>query len=73
MQLHDLRPALPAVLTSGFPDTAHRESGGTFEGRILLKPYTHQELANVIRSALDGTTGDFPATGGRHYQVVGYN
>lgn len=70
LQLNNLRSALPAVLTSGFPDTAHRESGGTFEGRILLKPYTHQELANVIRSALDGTTGDFETTGSRQYQVV---
>ena len=54
-RLHDVSPDLCLVLTSGFPDTAHRAAGGTYTGRILLKPYTQQELAMVIRDALEAT------------------
>ena len=51
-----LRPSLPIVFTTGFasPDVLH-DSTVDANHMMLSKPYRKSELANMIRSALDGT------------------
>jgi len=48
-------PALKIVLTSGFPE-ARVNGNGEFLGslRLLSKPYSKEELAAVVRTALNG-------------------
>ncbi len=51
--LHEARPDLPAILTSGFSDSmpaAERAALGI--ASFLQKPYTRAELANQVRNAL---------------------
>ena len=49
------RPMLPVILTTGFADEA---AGNTVTSRdtwpILRKPYTQKDLADVMRTVLDG-------------------
>ncbi|HTT79631.1 MAG TPA: response regulator [Stellaceae bacterium] len=48
-------PTLKIVLTSGFPHARIDENGSVFAGLPLLsKPYSKDELASVLRTALDG-------------------
>jgi hypothetical protein len=48
-------PALKIVLTSGFPQARVDEIGELLNSLPLLsKPYRKEELAAVLRAALDG-------------------
>jgi nitrogen-specific signal transduction histidine kinase/ActR/RegA family two-component response regulator len=52
--VHANRPGLPILLTSGFSETiAQGLSADRSEVRILRKPYSGDDLAAAIRSALD--------------------
>lgn len=51
-----LRPGLPVLLTSGFPDTRGTGKGEKVVSSgfpLLNKPYRHDELAQAVREALD--------------------
>jgi PAS domain S-box-containing protein len=50
-----LRPGLKALFTSGYSERFIKEKGSTQEGVALLsKPYRSQNLAEAVRTALDG-------------------
>ena len=55
-QAGKLRPGLPVILTSGFPDTRGTGKGEKVVSSgfpLLNKPYRHDELAQAVREALD--------------------
>ncbi len=60
---HENRPALKALLTSGFTNkrNAHGDDESGFMSsltrQILSKPYNDVELAFAVRRALDGDSG----------------
>ena len=51
-RLRTLRPELPVLLTSGFPNEMQRENTGDGAFKLLRKPYGQAELAAAIASAL---------------------
>jgi PAS domain S-box-containing protein len=55
-KLHEQRPGLKVLLTSGFSETATLQRG-MIDGSIMLlaKPYKIEELARRVRAQLDGT------------------
>ncbi len=55
-------PLLKVVLSSGFPDVRGKHDKAFLETfQLLRKPYRKQDLARVLREALDGAS-DAPAT-----------
>ena len=53
--VHELRPALPIVLTTGYvDDAAHRERGRDIAG-VAVKPFDAATIAGVLRKVLDRT------------------
>lgn len=52
--VHEMRPDLPVLFTSGYTENAIVHHGHLDEGVLLLnKPYSRMELASKIRSILD--------------------
>ena len=57
-QLAALRPGLPVLYTSGFPDEDAIRRGLLAEGNpFLQKPFAPNDLARKVREVLDGTSG----------------
>ena len=52
--LHALRPALPIVLATGFADAAPRDLETSGIVRVLQKPFTEADLADVLQAAARG-------------------
>ncbi|MEO6207132.1 MAG: hypothetical protein ABIP77_04180 [Candidatus Limnocylindrales bacterium] len=51
--IHQMRPDVPAILTSGFSDSMpDRERAALDLASFLQKPYTQAELASHIAAAL---------------------
>jgi CHASE3 domain sensor protein/CheY-like chemotaxis protein len=54
LEASTLRPGLPVLFTTGYARNAIIRDGGLDPGAHFLgKPYTHQELAQKLRAALD--------------------
>jgi CheY-like chemotaxis protein len=49
-------PAINVVLTSGFPENHFSADGAPSNLRLLSKPYGKEDIARVIREALDSKT-----------------
>ncbi len=55
--IHDVRPDMPAILTSGFSDSMRDdERAALVPTSFLQKPYTQAELARLVATALGHTT-----------------
>jgi len=53
--VHELRPAIPIVLTTGYvDDAAHRDRGRDIAG-VAVKPFDAATIAGVLRKVLDRT------------------
>jgi CheY-like chemotaxis protein len=53
-RLASVQPGLRVLFASGYHEDALRErAGGATEGRVLIKPFSIDELASAIRATLD--------------------
>jgi PAS domain S-box-containing protein len=53
-KIQPIRPELPFILSTGFSETVTRESALAMGIReLIMKPYLKEELATVVRDALD--------------------
>ena len=53
-KIQSVRPELPFILSTGFSETVTRESVLAMGIReLIMKPYLKDELAAVVRNALD--------------------
>jgi CheY-like chemotaxis protein len=53
--VHELRPSIPVVLTTGYvDDAAHRERGRDIAG-VMVKPFEAAAITVLLRNALDRT------------------
>jgi FixJ family two-component response regulator len=57
-QVHALRPGLPTILLTGYPDKLNRLSLLTGSNpRIFIKPFGGQELLTAVSDAVQGSLG----------------
>jgi CheY-like chemotaxis protein len=58
LRMHELDPAVPVVLTSGFSESdAVSDFAGHGLAGFLPKPYHHTQFEAVLRRALEARTG----------------
>jgi two-component system, cell cycle sensor histidine kinase and response regulator CckA len=66
-RLREVRPGLPVLFMSGFPEEDVQGSGQLEEGRpFIQKPFTPQDLARKVRQMLDETAATSSSAGGAH-------
>ena len=53
-ELRELRPDLRVLFTSGYTELAATGETDVYKGPLLSKPYRKQDLARMVRAALDG-------------------
>jgi two-component system, cell cycle sensor histidine kinase and response regulator CckA len=66
-RLREVRPGLPVLFMSGYPEEDVQGSGQLEEGRpFIQKPFTPQDLARKVRQILDVTAATSSSAGGAH-------
>jgi two-component system cell cycle sensor histidine kinase/response regulator CckA len=66
-RLREVRPGLPVLFMSGYPEEEVHGSGQLEEGRpFIQKPFTPQDLARKVRQMLDETAATSSSAGGAH-------